>query len=304
MDGVSIFNNEDQVSQDFLSQIDEIKVNVNNGKPALKKPLLLLLVLSNYEHGYIKYNKIHFNDVEHKLNELIETFGGRPTKSGPKASHPFQYMNSSDFWHLKLPQHVIMTHSKDLPISVIRDRETFVKLDEDIYYLISNSSEARAKISTFILNKWWPETIQSELVSFLKLPVEGEVNKKRNREFTDLVLANYRYRCAVCGFDATVNKHAFGLDGAHIRWFSQNGPDSVENGLALCKIHHWAYDKGVISIEPNNFSITVSSKFVGRDPLSINLIEKLSGKEIYQYKDVPPSHEYLTWHYNYIYLDG
>lgn len=128
------------------------------------------------------------------------------------------------------------------------------------------------------------------------------MGRKRNREFGEKVLANFRYKCAICGFDANLNKFSFGLDGAHIRWFSQFGPDTVENGLSLCKLHHWAFDRGAISVDANNNKIIVSSNFIGKDDISIQYIEKYDGKEILPYKDVEPSTIYLNWHNKYIFL--
>ncbi|MGH6862374.1 MAG: HNH endonuclease, partial [Phyllobacterium sp.] len=35
----------------------------------------------------------------------------------------------------------------------------------------------------------------------------------------------------------------------HIRPVDQSGPDSVSNGLALCRSAHWLFDKGLLSID-------------------------------------------------------
>ncbi|OAT86014.1 hypothetical protein A6P54_17870 [Bacillus sp. MKU004] len=90
--------------------------------------------------------------------------------------------------------------------------------------------------------------------------------------------------------------------GAHIKWFSQNGPDIVNNGLALCKIHHWAFDKGAISIEPGSLKIDVSPLFIGRDNQSIEMIESFRGREIFPFKEEMPDERYLGWHREYIFL--
>ncbi|MBD2156149.1 HNH endonuclease [Leptolyngbya sp. FACHB-16] len=34
------------------------------------------------------------------------------------------------------------------------------------------------------------------------------------------------------------------VDGGHIKPFSQFRDDRFQNGLALCKNHHWACDRG------------------------------------------------------------
>jgi putative restriction endonuclease len=60
------------------------------------------------------------------------------------------------------------------------------------------------------------------------------------------VLDAYERRCAVCGLP-----FAELLDAAHIKPDSQGGAPSVPNGLALCKIHHGAFDTNIIGISPD-----------------------------------------------------
>ncbi|MDI8841686.1 ACP phosphodiesterase, partial [Salmonella enterica subsp. enterica serovar Anatum] len=39
------------------------------------------------------------------------------------------------------------------------------------------------------------------------------------------------------------------LEAAHIRWKQHHGPCEVPNGLALCAIHHKAFDRGSIGLD-------------------------------------------------------
>lgn len=56
----------------------------------------------------------------------------------------------------------------------------------------------------------------------------------------------YNTRCAVCEL-----KHGVLLDAAHIvEDKHQLGVAAVRNGLALCKIHHAAYDAGILGVTP------------------------------------------------------
>ena len=288
----------------YISDINDMKVNVLKGKPALKKPLLLLLVISKFEEGYFSDNKITFDDIEKELTELIENYGGRPSSSGAKANQPFQYMNSAPFWNINLPLGIKMTHSRDLSLKILKQKDTYVTLDEKLYVSLKESSRTRAILSNFILQKWWPETVQEELRNVLKLPIETFVKTKNNRskDFANLVLANFRYRCAFCGFSSTFNKYSFGIDGAHIQWFSQNGPDTIDNGLSLCKLHHWAFDRGVLSVHPEKLEILVSSKFVGQDEQSMRIIEGLHGEVLYPFKEIRPNQSFLEWHNDCIFI--
>ncbi|SEE70249.1 putative restriction endonuclease [Arthrobacter alpinus] len=67
------------------------------------------------------------------------------------------------------------------------------------------------------------------------------------RVFRSSVLRAYESRCAVCNL-----KHAVLLDAAHIiPDRDEEGIASVENGLALCKIHHAAFDANILGISPD-----------------------------------------------------
>ena len=76
------------------------------------------------------------------------------------------------------------------------------------------------------------------------------------------VLLAYDSRCAVCGYDLWMNDEVVGLDAAHIKWHSQNDPDIVPNGLALCALHHGALGRDAIGLRPmqesGRFGIVVS----------------------------------------------
>lgn len=66
-------------------------------------------------------------------------------------------------------------------------------------------------------------------------------------KFRAEVLLAYKTQCSICRL-----KHGELLDAAHIIPDSDpRGSAIVTNGLALCKIHHTAYDKKIIGISPD-----------------------------------------------------
>ncbi|MGD6793910.1 HNH endonuclease [Metabacillus indicus] len=52
------------------------------------------------------------------------------------------------------------------------------------------------------------------------------------------------------------------------------------NGIALCKVHHWAFDRGVLTIKPKTLEIKVSSTFVVQGQSSIDTIEQFDRRYI------------------------
>lgn len=66
--------------------------------------------------------------------------------------------------------------------------------------------------------------------------------------FRATVMRAYETRCAVCAL-----RHGQLLDAAHIVPDSHElGEATVRNGLALCKIHHAAFDAHILGIRPDH----------------------------------------------------
>ena len=61
--------------------------------------------------------------------------------------------------------------------------------------------------------------------------------------FRARVLRAYERACAICRL-----KHVDLLDAAHILSDAEGGQPVVSNGLSLCKIHHAAYDRGILGV--------------------------------------------------------
>ncbi len=65
----------------------------------------------------------------------------------------------------------------------------------------------------------------------------------RDAKFRPAVLRAYRYKCAVCTCALKL------VDAAHIVPVSYpQSTDEVTNGLALCRLHHGAYDNGLLGV--------------------------------------------------------
>ena len=64
--------------------------------------------------------------------------------------------------------------------------------------------------------------------------------------FRAQVLRAYERSCTVCRL-----QHVDLLDAAHILGDAESGQPVVTNGLAMCKIHHAAYDRQILGVRPD-----------------------------------------------------
>ena len=68
----------------------------------------------------------------------------------------------------------------------------------------------------------------------------------REIDFRDRVLTAYGQRCALCGVQLRL------LDGAHILPAAHpDSTDGTNNGVALCALHHRAFDRALVTFDPD-----------------------------------------------------
>jgi hypothetical protein len=82
----------------------------------------------------------------------------------------------------------------------------------------------------------------------------------RLRSFRQAVIETYGYKCCICGLKMYApNSLKWEVEAAHIVPHGMNGKNDIWNGIALCGLHHWAFDVGWFSFA-NDYRIIVSSK--------------------------------------------
>jgi len=92
-----------------------------------------------------------------------------------------------------------------------------------------------------------------------KISLISRETKLRNRGFRAAVLEVYSCRCALCGLKInSPDAKRWEVEAAHIIPYSSDGKDDIWNGIALCRLHHWAFDVGWFTLD-KNFKIRTSS---------------------------------------------
>lgn len=152
------------VLDQFLSEIEDISVHRSETLgPSLKKPLLVLLVLSRIHSGKLKENRVRLPDVHEELGDLIAKHGGRHGKSGPAPEMPFYHLKTAPFWDLHLSEEPSGRKGRTPPRRILNASSTHGSLRADVFSLLSSSKEARREATETLLKKWWPADEQVEL---------------------------------------------------------------------------------------------------------------------------------------------
>lgn len=117
---------------------------------------------------------------------------------------------------------------------------------------------------------------------------------ERDRVFRRVVLRAYDERCAITGLKLINGGGRAEAEAAHIRPVEANGPDSVQNGIALSGTVHWMFDRGLISLT-DDLEIMISRQ--ANDADSINGLINRSGRANMPIRmaDRPHPH-FFAWH--------
>ena len=116
------------------------------------------------------------------------------------------------------------------------------------------------------------------------------------RAFRELVLRAYRNQCALCRL-----RHSELLDAAHIIPDTEpEGEPVVQNGIALCRLHHAAFDRFFLAVRPDHIIVVRPDVLEEIDgPTLEHAIQGLHGQRIVlpTKRDERPDVEFLGERY-------
>lgn len=134
----------------------------------------------------------------------------------------------------------------------------------------------------------------------------------RSRGFRQAVIQAYDFKCAICGLKIkSPNMIFWEVQAAHIVPNSFQGKDDIFNGLALCHLHHWAFDVGWFTLD-NDYKLKVSNQYqdfpsnygrIGDHDLIGSLVKRDKPIFLPKNEEVYPHHKSIQWHRQNIFHD-
>ena len=289
--------------------ISNIKVWKRGDQRAPHKPLLTLLLLARAQRGESAF--VSFSEIHEKLTEALRNFG--PQRKSYHPEFPFWYLKNDGFWTVRDADSLPYRTGKSSPTKgTLLAREVVGEVPKDLWSELESSPSLIPQLALILLNEHWPPSLHQDLVDFLGINLSApdaasdtlmQMVKRnpRSPEFRVEVLRAYERRCAVCGYDARIGDALFGLEAAHIKWHAYGGADVVPNGLALCSLHHIAFDRGAIGID-DDLRVRVSQDVTGGDEVSRFLVD-FNGAPLREPQDnaLIPAAEFLNWHHKWVF---
>ncbi|RNI26919.1 HNH endonuclease [Rufibacter latericius] len=300
----------------YLQKFTRLRQGGTKYGPAPHKPVLLLSIIDMFEKGEVLDNKIHITP------ELVGTFKENfallvSTGHNPDFFLPFYHLTSEGFWFVKTcPGKELNSAIKSF--QVLNGLVEYAYLADDLYPLLL-APEIRGLLKSALLKRYFTGTAEAyqqakrtsgylqELESYLlnesvatytitQTSPDEEQLFVRGGLFKKLVPQVYNFTCCITGMRLISNYGFSMIDACHIVPFSRSNDDRVTNGLALCPNLHRAFDRGLITVDPQ-LKVLVSPS-IAEDEENAYALRKLEGKRL----NLPfgaihyPAAENLTWH--------
>ncbi|MFR9724353.1 phosphorothioated DNA-binding restriction endonuclease [Streptomyces sp. MS19] len=298
---------------DLLARLAALRQAQVRGRRAPHKPLLLLWLLGRFEaHGS---TAVRYDEAEEPVSRLINDFGPSvrsPGAARQRAAMPFVHLER-DLWDLRDAEGTVL--GQDVPDrgSWLREHGAHGRLRADVERLLAERGTLVAA-SRILLDQHFTPALEGPLceaagldLTALELTAQelalhrqltGRTPRRRQRrpDFAEEVLRAYAYACAVCGFDGRLGRNPVGLEAAHIRWHSQDGPDELPNALALCALHHALLDLGVLGLTADRH-VRVSALYVAGSAAG-RAVDELAGRPLAVPRPgiEPPAAAHIAWH--------
>ncbi len=288
------------------------------------KPLLLMAVMDLVTRGVITSNFIEITGDLVELNDLFTGYWRRVVPITQKSSiaFPFSRLHNEPFWELvpasgrEITPAVVSTISS---VNQLREIALGARMDDDLFLLLQ-SPENRMALRQVLLQSCFSEAAQKtlleqtqinseafyynlELMQMAHQPrmkeiLEGEKYKQaaRDQGFRRAVVKSYDHRCALCGVRIVTSEGHTVVDAAHIVPWSVNRNDDIRNGMALCKLCHWAFDEGMIGVSEGYKVITSRQIEATNNVPGFLLMLSDSGIRMPADKKLCPAQKYLSWH--------
>lgn len=292
-------------------------------KQAPHKPLLLLAVMGMVERKSIT---TEFISIDGELTELASLFTAywrrvMPVEQVSSIAFPFSRLRNepSGFWKLDpLPGKTI--HDV-VNVSSLRGMTMGARMDPELFAFMKNK-QAKSQLTECLLISHFSTEGQTALreemgiqysafaysTILLKAKQPDAQNDysiaARDQGFRRAIVNCYDHRCAMCGTRIVTADGYTAVEAAHIKPWSKFKNDEITNGMALCRLCHWAFDGGVMSVD-DDYAVMASRQLITR-PNAPGYLMTLAGREIIRPSDQKlwPARENLAWHRNEVFDRG
>ena len=284
------------------------------------KPFLLMSVMDHFAQGLITENYIE------PYFELVDTFNIywssiMPLGTKGNMAYPFPRLHNDEIWQLIPNEGYEGKINIESIFSMKKLKEVCAgaKFNDELYQFVSKP-ETREQLRAVIANTYFAEEIRPEVVKCGEVNVKAyeysqkilkvaekvkefgqEEKKVRDQGFRKAIVTLYEHRCAMCGIRMLTPEGHTVVEAAHVVPWKDSHDDRPTNGMSLCRLCHWSFDEGLMSVG-EKYEVLVS-KHVNKERNFPGHMLTLSDRSIFKPKEEQywPAQENLERHRNKVY---
>jgi putative restriction endonuclease len=286
-----------QTADEIEASFQSLRTWKRAGERAIHKPLLVLFALGRVQRD--EERLVPFGETEKPLKALLTQFG--TTRGSQHPEYPFWRLQSDGIWEVP-GGNLLQNRLSNTDPKITELRTASGGFTERVDRALRADGALLCRIAQTVLDAHFPESLHDAIVraSGLELSVQSTVGLERlprDPKFRTEVLRAYGHKCALCGYHASVDGSVVGLEAAHVMWHCYNGPNTVENGLSLCPLHHRIFDLGLVTIK--NSRVVVSARVTEGGSAELHL-GRLHGSLLHGPVSGYPAvaSDYAEWHEN------
>lgn len=309
---------------DYVYKLTHLRTDTNRTRwteatafRAPHKPFLLLSILDLAAQGQIDSP---FIDPSFDLMERFARYWDlvQPPSGKCNMAYPFYHMRSEGFWRLVPRPGQEEELNERITSSMTRLQSVVLgaEIDQELLGLV-NDRKSREELRAALLKTYFAQDIRQVLLREVLENQEayeysqrllqaaeaampfGQLDKPqqiRDQGFRKAIMNLYSHRCALCGIRMITPEGHTIVEAAHIRPWADSQDDRPANGLALCRLCHWSFDRGFMSVD-SQYEVLVSP-LARSEQNNPGHIMTLEARSIFPPQDERhnPDQECLGWH--------
>jgi putative restriction endonuclease len=304
-------------------------------KPIFLLSIIELIENGKIDANQITTNGSDYIELEETFKKYLKLLGGKYKDNKDVFHQPFENLRNDKhkesgkpFWHLELKD-------KSVKIEDIKDAENrnrfktkknlkdlveYGRFDDELWEILQDV-ESRQYLVDVLMHTFFAEEMKTQIDDIINsfnqdaekqnqylTEPKDSIQKHRTRKyivrdsfFRKSVIRLYDYQCAVCRLSIKIKPiglsyYKYILDAAHIIPLSVAYNNQINNGISLCKNHHWAFDYGCFTVD-DNYKILVNNELEEECPHA-KPMKDFHGEKLLlpNQENFFPDQQSLEWH--------